>query len=85
MLIPYIRAAMHLARFEPMENGCYFGEIPPCEGCWGEGPSLEACREDLEGALQDWIVVRLRHGLSLPVIAGIDLNPRPEMEHAEVD
>ena len=83
MLIPYIQAAMHEAHYELMESGRYFGEIPSCQGCWGEGSTLEECREDLEGALQDWIVVGLRFGHGLPLIAGIDINPRPEMDYAE--
>ena len=83
MLIQYVQAAMHEAHYEQMENGRYFGDIPSCKGCWGEGASLEECREDLEGALQDWIIVGLRFGHPLPVIASIDINPRPETEYAQ--
>ncbi|MCI0748668.1 MAG: type II toxin-antitoxin system HicB family antitoxin [Verrucomicrobia subdivision 3 bacterium] len=85
MLIAYIQAAMREAHYELMENGRFYGEIPSCEGVWGEGATLEECRDDLEGALQDWVVVKLRFGHSLPVIASIDINPRPEMAHAETD
>jgi predicted RNase H-like HicB family nuclease len=85
MLISYIQAAMREAHYELMENGGFFGEIPPCEGVWGEGATLEECREDLEGALQDWVVVKLRFGHTLPIVAGIDINPRPEMAHAETN
>lgn len=85
MLISYIRAAMHEAKYEVMENGRFFGDIPSCEGVWGEGATLEECREDLEGALQDWIIVGLRFGHTLPVIASIDINLRPEMKYAEAN
>ena len=37
MLIQYIQAAMRNAKYEPMENGRYFGRIPQCKGVWGEG------------------------------------------------
>jgi len=74
---------MREARYELMENSRFFGDIPPCVGVWGEGTTLEECREDLEGALQDWIVTKLRFGHRLPVIAGIDINPRGAEEHAE--
>ena len=83
MLIQYIQAAMRNAKYEPMENGRYFGRIPQCKGVWGEGKTLEECREDLEGALQDWIVIKLRFDHKLPVIAGIDINPGKALKYAE--
>ena len=85
MLIDYIEAAMRHAKYELMENNRFFGSIPECKGAWGEGATLEECREDLEGALQDWIIVGLRFGHTLPVIDGIDINPKPEMEYAEAN
>ena len=83
MLTDYIRAAMHHARYELMENGRFFGSIPSCRGCWGEGATLEACRDDLQSALEDWILIKLRHGDQFEPIDGIDLNPQPE--YAEAD
>lgn len=82
MLTDYIRAAMRQAHYELMENGRFFAKIPPCRGAWGEGATLEECREELKDALEGWIIVGLRHGDSLPVIDGIDLNQK---EHAEAD
>ena len=83
MLSDYIRAAMHHAHYELMENGRFFGAIPLCEGLWAEGPTLEACRDELQSALEDWIMVKLRHGDRFEVIDGVDLNP--QSEHAEAD
>jgi predicted RNase H-like HicB family nuclease len=83
MLIQYIQTAMRLAKYECMENGRFFGRIPPCEGVWGEGKTLEECREDLEGALQDWIVIKLRFDHKLPVLRGININPGKTLRYAE--
>ncbi len=83
MLIQYIQAAMRHAKYERMENGRFFGRIPPCKGCWGEGKTLEGCREDLEGALQDWIVIKLRFEHKLPVVGGININPSEPLHYAE--
>lgn len=80
MLTEYVQAAMRHAHYELMENGRFFGRIPPCQGAWGEGATLEECREDLREALEGWIMVGLRHGDSFEVIDGIDLNVK---EHAE--
>lgn len=82
MLSDYIRQAMRHAHYELMENGRFFGSIPPCQGAWGEGATLEECRDELREALESWIIVGLRHGDELPVIDGIDLNRK---EYAEAD
>jgi predicted RNase H-like HicB family nuclease len=74
MLIKYIGQAMRHAHYELMENGRFFGSIPPCQGCWGEGATLEECREDLQSALEDWVALGLRHGDPFEVIDGIDIN-----------
>ena len=77
MLTKYICAAMHEARYELMENGRFFGSIPACEGCWADGTTLEECRDELESVLEDWMAVKLRFGDTMPVVGGIDLNPKP--------
>jgi len=45
-------------------------------GGWAEGDTLEACRDELQEVLEDWIILGLRMGHPLPVIDGIDLNTR---------
>lgn len=74
MLTEYIQAALRQAHYELMEDGRYFGSIPRCEGAWGEGDSLEICREELRSALESWVIGGLRHGDALPLLDGIDLN-----------
>jgi predicted RNase H-like HicB family nuclease len=69
MLTEYIPAAMRQAHYEIMEDGRFWGDLPPCKGCWGDGDSLEECRENLRGALECWILVGVAHGDALPVIA----------------
>jgi predicted RNase H-like HicB family nuclease len=83
MIAQYIDAAMELAEFELMENGRYFADIPACEGVWAEGANVEECRAQLPEVLEGWIIVGLRHGDQIPVIAGIDLNPH--LVHAEAN
>lgn len=83
MLIDYIQAAMHHGKYELMENGRFFGNIPECQGAWGEAATLEECRDELQSALEDWIVFRLRQGMDVPGVDGIDLNPKKE--YAEAD
>jgi predicted RNase H-like HicB family nuclease len=75
MLTEYIGGAMHEATYEllPEDEG-YYGEIPALPGVWADGPTLELCRENLRQALEGWVLLGLRLGHPLPVIAGVDLN-----------
>jgi len=78
MLIEYVQSAMELAHYEIMEDGRYWGEIPPLQGVWAEGATLEECRQALREVLEDWLLVGVRRGHRIPVIAGIDLNKKVE-------
>lgn len=73
MLTDYINAAMHRAKYELLGDETFFGEIPDCQGVWGNANTLKACQEDLQDALEGWIVLGLRLGHTLPVIDGINL------------
>lgn len=73
MLTDYIRAAMRRADYEKLENGSYYGEIPGLEGVWASGQTLEACREELQSALEDWIMFSLTNGFPIPPMDGISL------------
>ena len=76
MLTEYIQRAMRCAKYELMENGRFYGCIPECPGSWGEGATLEECRDELQSVLEDWLMIGIRFGDALPVIDGIDLNPK---------
>ena len=49
----------------------FYGSIPECEGVWANGETLEACREELQSVLEDWIVLGLRLGHAIPAVAGV--------------
>jgi predicted RNase H-like HicB family nuclease len=73
-LTAYIEAAMELASYDKLEDGTFAGEIPPLKGIAAFGRSLRECENELRSTLEDWILVGLRLGQPLPVLAGIDLN-----------
>ena len=74
MLTRYIRAAMGRAKYEILrDDGTFYGEIPGFDGVYANANSLEACREQLEQVLEEWILFRVSRNLSLPVIEGIRL------------
>jgi predicted RNase H-like HicB family nuclease len=73
MLTDYIREAMRLAHYELMENGRFFATIPELKGLWAEDATLEACREELQSTLEDWIMLKVRFGdKDFPVLNGSD-------------
>ena len=75
MLASYIDKAMELAVYEIIEDdGTYWGEIPSLQGVWANYQTLEGCRRELREALSDWLALRLRLGLNIPLIENINLN-----------
>jgi predicted RNase H-like HicB family nuclease len=75
MLASYLDQAMEQAIYDIIEDeGAYWGEIPGLQGVWARHRTLEGCRRELREALSDWVGLRLRLGLAIPVIAQIDLN-----------
>ncbi len=71
----YIAAALKQAVYTPQENGTLLGTIPGLQGVLAQEPTQEACQVELAAGLDSWLTARLRRGLEIPVIAGIDLNP----------
>lgn len=75
MLARYIDLAMEKARYDLIEDKHpYYGEVPELQGVWATGATLEECRRELREVVSDWIAFRLRKGLEVPVLGGIDLN-----------
>ena len=74
MLTNYIRAAMRRARYEILpDDGTFYGEIPGFDGVWANADTLEACREELEEVLEEWILLRVSKHLAVPSVDGIEL------------
>jgi len=71
------------AVYDKLEDGTFVGRIPPCKGVIAFATTLRQCEEELRSTLEDWILVGLKLGHPLPVIAHIDLNKRPTYESME--
>lgn len=75
MLTDYIRAAMQQAHYEILEDdGTFYGEISGFQGVFSNAENLEDCREELQSVLEGWLILGLRMGHQLPVVAGLDPN-----------
>ena len=74
MLLEYIQAALGHAKYEILpDDGAYYGEIPECNGVYAHAGTLEACRQELQEVLEEWILFRVSRQLPLPTIDGIQL------------
>lgn len=74
MLTEYIRATMKKARYEILpDDNSFYGEIPGFDGIYANADTLEACRDELEEVLEEWIFFRISRNLPLPVVDGIEL------------
>jgi len=75
MLASYLDKAIEQAAYEIIEDEkTYWGEIPGLQGVWARHATLAGCQRELREALSDWVALRLRLGLPIPVLGGIDLN-----------
>ena len=71
MLVDYIRASMKLAKYEILsDDGTFYGEISGFDGVYANSDTLEACRDELESVLEEWILFRVSRNLSLPIKTG---------------
>ena len=74
MIRNYLQAAMRKAKYEILsDDGTFYGEIPGFAGVFANAESLEACREQLEEVLEEWILLRVSRNLPVPVVGGIEL------------
>jgi len=74
MLLDYIDAAMKTAAYEKLEDGTYSGTIRRCPGVIAFAATLYECQDELRSVLEDWLIVKLRHGDTLPVLGRVNLN-----------
>ena len=82
-LTQYVEQALSQAVYDKLEDGTFAGRIPACKGVVAFAATLRECEDELHSILEDWILVGLKLGHSLPVIAGIDLNRKPQYEPVE--
>jgi predicted RNase H-like HicB family nuclease len=80
MFSEYIAAALARAEYEVIDNPePYYAHVPGLEGVWATGETFEDCRKALIETIEEWIAIRLRHGLRIPSIDGnaIDVSTEP--------
>ena len=74
ILSDYVESAMSSAAFEKLDDGTFAGTIPACQGVVAFGDTLVECRRLLQSTLEDWLLLGLRMGHAMPVLAGLNLD-----------
>ncbi|MDT5122928.1 MAG: hypothetical protein QOC96_2410 [Acidobacteriota bacterium] len=83
ILSEYLERAMAQAEYDKLEDGTFSGRIASCQGVVAFGATLRECEDELRSTLEDWLLLGLKLGHTLPVIDGIDLNKEPVYEPVE--
>lgn len=74
---------MAQAEYDKFEDHTFSGRIPPCQGVIAFGSSLRRCEIELRSTLEDWLLLGLKLGHSLPEVNGINLNREMALESLE--
>jgi predicted RNase H-like HicB family nuclease len=80
VLSDYLNEAIKLATYKELDDGSHAGRIPGCPGVLAFGETRAQCQDELRSTLEEWVLLGLKLGHTLPVIAGIDLNGEPLRE-----
>jgi predicted RNase H-like HicB family nuclease len=74
ILTDYVSQLLAYTVYDKLDDGTYAGRIPECRGVVAFGATLREYEDELHSTLEDWILVGLKLGHPLPVIAKINLN-----------
>lgn len=83
ILSDYLEKALSEAEYDKLEDGTFFGRIPSCKGVVAFAANLRECEQELHSVLEDWVLVGLKLGHSMPVLDNLDLNRTPVYESLE--
>jgi predicted RNase H-like HicB family nuclease len=62
----YINEALHRARYAVVDDGVFCATVPGLPGVIATAKSLEDCRDQLAEVVEEWVLVRVSGGLSVP-------------------
>ena len=67
---------MESAEYKKLDDGSWYAEIPEFQGVWANGDSVEQCRNELVTVLEEWLLLKVRDGDSIPDVAGLNVEIR---------
>ena len=76
MILKYIAKALERAQFERLEDGSICATVPGLRGVIALGPDRRVCRKQLTEVIEEWVLVRVSQGLSIPKLDGVGVHVR---------
>ena len=77
ILSDYVEMALGQAEYDKLEDETFAGRIPSCKGVVAFATTLRECESELRSTFEDWVLVGLKLGHELPVLANLNLNRAP--------
>jgi predicted RNase H-like HicB family nuclease len=69
ILTGYVERTLAQAVYDKLEDDTFAGRIPPCPGVIAFANTLRECEKELHSTLEEWILLGLKLGDKLPMIA----------------
>ena len=75
MFAEYIAAALRRAEYKIIESdGPVFVSVPGLNGAWATGKTIEEARAELIEVIEEWLVLGIKLGHTIPAIEGTMIN-----------
>ena len=76
MITAYVDRALRRARYERVDDGEFCATVPGLPGVIATGRTLERCRDQLAEVVEEWVLVRIARGLSVPRLGRVTVEVR---------
>jgi len=73
MIRQYVEEALKSARYDKLEDGTFYGEVPRLRGVLATGDTLEECRSQLAEVVEEWVLIRVAKGLPVPPLGKVEV------------
>ena len=64
---------MRGARYDKLDDGTFYGEVSRLRGVLATAATLESCRDQLAEVIEEWVLVRIAKGLTVPPLGKIEV------------
>jgi predicted RNase H-like HicB family nuclease len=76
VILSYVNEALKRAKYTQLEDGSYCAEVRGLRGVIATGKTLEACRTALQEVVEEWVLVRVARGLTVPPLGRVKIRVR---------
>jgi predicted RNase H-like HicB family nuclease len=71
MITNYVDQALRRAHYSQVDGGTFCATVRGLAGVIATGATLEACRDQLAEVVEEWILVRVARGLTVPPLGRV--------------